>query len=236
MGIATDNQITENYLPQDGRSKSIPESPLADIVSKDQFLKLLITQLQHQDPLNPMESTEFTSQLAQFTSLEQLFNLNAGFEGLKSALTSLNDYQASNLIGKNVKTAGNTLRVADSQVMNQGAYALEGPANMVSVNIYDKDGFLVRTLNEPATEAGLNSVNWDGTGLHGQSVPDGDYYFEVTAVDGVGGRIEAASYIEGEITGLTFGPGGSTSLLMHGLVVDLADVLEIAKKDVTTNS
>ncbi|MBW2624429.1 MAG: hypothetical protein JRD68_16085, partial [Deltaproteobacteria bacterium] len=85
MAIATDNQITENYLPQDSRSNSTTESTLADIVSKDQFLKLLITQLQHQDPLNPMESTEFTSQLAQFTSLEQLYNLNSGFEGLKNA-------------------------------------------------------------------------------------------------------------------------------------------------------
>lgn len=236
MAIATQNQVTRNYLPQDSQDNTVKKSTLENIVNKDQFLKLLVTQLKYQDPLNPMESTEFTSQLAQFTSLEQLYNLNSSFEGLKNAMTSQNNYQAANLIGKSVIASGNTLRVEDTQVLNQGSYILEGPAGQVKISIYDKDGILVKTLDKTAVEAGLNPINWDGLGLYGQTVPDGDYTFEVEAYDGIGEMVEAAVYIEGEITGLTFGPGGSISLLMHGLVINLDDVLEIAATGVTANN
>ncbi len=236
MAIATQNQVTRNYLPQESQDNTAQKRTLENVVNKDQFLKLLIAQLRHQDPLNPMESTEFTTQLAQFTSLEQLYNLNSSFEGLKNALTSQNNYQAANLIGKSVIASGSTLRVEDTQLLNQGSYILEGPADQVKINIYDKDGLLVKTLTETAVEAGLNAINWDGLGLYGQTVSDGDYTFEVKAYDGIGEMVGAAVYIEGEITGLTFGPGGSTSLLMHGLVIDLADVLEITETRVVANN
>lgn len=236
MAIATQNQVTRNYLPQESQVNTAKKGTLENIVNKDQFLKLLVTQLRYQDPLNPMESTEFTSQLAQFTSLEQLYNLNSSFEGLKNAMTSQNNYQAANLIGKSVIASGNTLRVQDTRVLNQGSYILEGPAGQVKISIYDKDGILVKTLDKTAVEAGLNPINWDGLGLYGQTVSDGDYTFEVKAYDGIGEMVEAAVYIEGEITGLTFGPGGSTSLLMHGLVINLDDVLEIAATGVTANN
>lgn len=236
MAIATQNQVTRNYLPQESQVNTAKKGTLENIVNRDQFLKLLVTQLRYQDPLNPMESTEFTSQLAQFTSLEQLYNLNSSFEGLKNAITSQNNYQAANLIGRSVIASGNTLRVQDTRVLNQGSYILEGPAGQVKISIYDKDGILVKTLDKTAVEAGLNPINWDGLGLYGQTVSDGDYTFEVKAYDGIGEMVEAAVYIEGEITGLTFGPGGSTSLLMHGLVINLDDVLEIAATGVTANN
>lgn len=236
MAIATQNQVTRNYLPQESQVNTAKKGTLENIVNRDQFLKLLVTQLRYQDPLNPMESTEFTSQLAQFTSLEQLYNLNSSFEGLKNAMTSQNNYQAANLIGRSVIASGNTLRVQDTRVLNQGSYILEGPAGQVKISIYDKDGILVKTLDKTAVEAGLNPINWDGLGLYGQTVSDGDYTFEVKAYDGIGEMVEAAVYIEGEITGLTFGPGGSTSLLMHGLVINLDDVLEIAATGVTANN
>ena len=235
MAIATQNQVTRNYLPQESQDNTAKKNTLENMVSKDQFLKLLVTQLKYQDPLNPMDSTAFTAQLAQFTSLEQLYNLNSSFEGLKNAMTSQNNYQAANLIGRNVMASGNTLRVEDTQVLNQGSYILEGPADQVKVSIYDKDGILVKILDETAVEAGSKAINWDGLGLYGQAVSDGDYTFEVKAYDGMGNTVEAAVYIEGEITGLTFGPGGSTSLLMHGLIIDLADVLEIAEISAAAN-
>ena len=236
MAIATQNQVTRNYLPQESQDNTAQKNTLENMVSKDQFLKLLVTQLKYQDPLNPMESTAFTAKLAQFTSLEQLYNLNSSFEGLKNAMTSQYNYQAANLIGKSVIASGNTLRVEDTQVLNQGSYILEGPADQVKISIYDKDGILVKTLDEIAAEPGLNAINWDGLGLYDQTVSDGDYTFEVKAYDGIGQIVGAAVYIEGKITGLTFGPGGSTSLLMHGLVIDLADVLEIAEASVVANS
>lgn len=236
MAIATQNQVTRNYLPQESQVNTAKKGTLENIVNKEQFLTLLVAQLKYQDPLNPMESTEFTSQLAQFTSLEQLYNLNSSFEGLKNAMTSQNNYQAVNLIGKSVIASGNTLRVQDTRVLNQGSYILEGPAGQVKISIYDKDGILVKTLDKTAVEAGLNPINWDGLGLYGQTVSDGDYTFEVKAYDGIGEMVEAAVYIEGEITGLTFGPGGSTSLLMHGLVINLDDVLEIAAAGVIANN
>ncbi len=235
MTIATQNQVTRNYLPQESQDSTTKKNTLESVVSKDQFLKLLVTQLRYQDPLNPMESTAFTAQLAQFTSLEQLYNLNSSFEGLKNAMTSQNNYQVANLIGKSVIATGNTLRVEDTQALNQGSYILEGPADRVKISIYDKDGILVMTLDEAAVEAGSNAINWDGLGFYGQTVSDGDYTFEVKAYNGIGEMVESSVYIEGEITGLTFGPGGSTSLLMHGLVIDLADVLEVTETSVAAN-
>lgn len=230
MSVVTDNQITRNYLPQ-GPGNSAEASKESKIVSKDQFLKLLIAQMKYQDPLNPMKGTEFTAQLAQFTSLEQLYNLNTGLSSLKTAIDAQSNLQAASLIGKQVRSYGDTFEIKDGTLITNGAYALKNFAAQVQVKIYDPDGNLVAALADFNKSAGQHKIEWDGQNIMGVPVADGQYTFEVSANDENGETMKVTSLIEGRVTGLTFNEQGVPILLLDDTQIKLADVVEITERN-----
>ncbi|MBW2061118.1 MAG: flagellar hook capping protein [Deltaproteobacteria bacterium] len=227
MTVVTQNQITQNYLPVKQNDPDLYQEGNYTKIGKDEFLKLLIAQMKYQDPLNPIEGTEFTAQLAQFTSLEQLYNINDTLEGLNTALTAQNSFQAVNLLGKTVKTAGQWLNVEEGELVTAGVYELKNAAQQVQINIYSQDGAMVHSIDHPAQEAGTHQVEWDGRNFLGQPVPDGIYAFEVVARNPDDSLIDSTGYTKGTITGLTFGQGGEPILLMNGIGLNLANVIEI---------
>src|SRR3989339_2077206 len=161
-------------------------------MGKMDFLKLLITQLKNQDPLNPMEGVEFTAQLAQFTSLEQLYNINSNFTAMSTMLTAQYNFGTINLVGKEVKAAGDNLSVADG-VSTGGIVTLEEAAANVEVRIYDADSTVVGTLNLGPLGAGEHPFEWEAKDARGNAVKDGNYAFVVTAVDQNGNSVETTS-------------------------------------------
>jgi flagellar basal-body rod modification protein FlgD len=180
-------------------------------LGRDQFLKLLITQLKHQDPLNPMESVEFTAQLAQFSSLEQLFKLGDSLEGIKTSLLLQEGDQLVHYIGKNVKTSGDFLAVRGGET-EPASYRLDDDGE-VWVDIYDGQGALVRNLYPGWQERGEHALPWDGRDNTGHTVTDGDYVFKVQGRDVNGYPVSCQTYMSGEVTGVKYENGQSFLLL-----------------------
>jgi flagellar hook assembly protein FlgD len=171
-----------------------------DPLGREAFLTMLVAQLQHQDPLNPMEGTDFTSQLAQFSSLEQQFTTNDALEAIRNALEVKDGENLIDYIGKNVEGSTNTLVLQNGSVSG-GSYSLEGDAEVV-IAIYDSDGIQVRSLYGGQKEPGTYQVNWDGKDNSGSDIFDGTYSYEVIAVNDQGGVVSTTTSIEGLVNGV----------------------------------
>jgi len=226
MTVISQNQIIQNLLPQSNAAGLTSQQQETKELDKEAFLKLLVTQLKHQDPLNPLESIEFTAQLAQFTSLEQLFNLNEGVETMTSTIQSQNAFQAVDLVGKEVKAQSQVLGVKGGQP-TQGVFSLDESAASVLVNIYGENWLKIRTLDLGPLSSGPHNIDWDGRDAAGSTVSDGKYYFQVLAVSAYDEFLKTTGLVEGKITGITFDRSGQPLLVMNGLEINIADIVEI---------
>lgn len=199
------------------------------IMGKEDFLKLLVTQLKYQDPLSPMSGTEFASQLAQFSSLEQLTNLNQSvklsIEGNYILAQSINNTLTATLIGKRVKLAGATI-VKNGQDNVQLGYTLPESASSIKVNIKDENGNIVKTFDSPPSKTGDSKLLWDFTDNNGNKLPDGTYTFEVVAKNSSGDDMTVTLFKWGKIDGIRFSEKGTT-LVVDGNEYFLSDIMEI---------
>jgi flagellar basal-body rod modification protein FlgD len=203
-------------------------------MGKDAFLTLLITQLQHQDPLNPADSTEFTAQLAQFSSLEQLSNINENLDTLKLYQASINNAQAVAFIGKEVVYTGNHVELRSGQAATC-EFELSAAAKTATVSIYDATGNFVADIQLTGLNAGKQSAVWDGQDRNGNRVADGDYTFEVQAVGAGGEKLTATTYAKGTVTGIVF-EDGITYLMIGGNKIAVGDVTRINQGSASTPS
>ncbi|OQY15722.1 MAG: hypothetical protein B6I32_05930 [Desulfobacterium sp. 4572_20] len=211
-----------------GSSVTSTSSSESNILGKDDFLNLLVTQLRHQDPLSPMESAEFTSQLAQFSSLEQMSNVNTNLELLQLYQASINNSQAVGFIGKTIKAVGNSIGVADG-VADQIHFDLDKDASAVIAHIYDSHKNLVKTIQPGGLNAGVQSVEWDATNNDGNKVPDGTYTFEVIATDTDQKPVSVTTLITASVSGVSF-KDGTTYLLAGNQEIPIGSVFEVMEK------
>jgi len=170
-------------------------------VSRDDFLKLLIAQLQNQDPLSPMDNQEFAVQLAQFNSLEQLIGVNEKLESMASQQGLVSQFNSASLIGKQVVGRGNELNLGQSGGASMH-YDLAANAAKVTVKVLNANGVVVRQIDLGNQNAGAQSVIWDGQNSLGQSQPAGVYRFEVNAADGAGNALPVTKQLRGVVTGV----------------------------------
>ena len=136
----------QNMIPEYGGRTSSISGANVKTLGKDAFLKLLIAQVEHQNPLEPLQGTEFTGQLAQFSSLEELSNVNANLENLKHYQETMNNVQAMGFIGKEVVAKGSTIET-DNGDGGRIFFALDDAAAQVDVSIFDGEGKIVRILH-----------------------------------------------------------------------------------------
>jgi flagellar basal-body rod modification protein FlgD len=197
----------------------------SNILGKDDFLNLLVTQLRHQDPLSPMESAEFTSQLAQFSSLEQMSNVNSNLEVLQLYQASINNSQAVGFIGKTIKALGNTIGVVDS-VADQIHFELDKDASDVIVQIYNSGNKLIKTIKPGGLNAGEQNVTWDGTDNDNNKVPDGTYTFKVIATDTDQKPVSVKTIITALVSGVAF-KDNITYLLAGNQEIPIGSVFEV---------
>jgi flagellar basal-body rod modification protein FlgD len=194
-------------------------------MGKDAFLKLLITQLQHQDPLNPADSTEFTAQLAQFSSLEQLNNINTNLGTLQLYQASINNAQAVGFIGKEILANGNSIeKTAGRPVACE--FDLSADAKRLVVTIYDATGGFVKDIDLSGQFSGRQTVAWDGTDRNGNPVPDGAYRFEVQAEGADGIALSVSPRSRGIVTGVVF-EDGVTYLITGQNRFAIGEVLQV---------
>lgn len=215
-----------------GVTQDTGRSPSAAL-GKDDFLKLLTVQLEHQDPLSPMENQDLIAQLAQFSSLEQLENINANLQSsmeLDLILTQvLNNTAAAGLIGKAVVAEGGEVRLIspDSAQIN---FDLEADAQRVTIEILDDSGVVIRTIERQDLAAGRHEVVWDGTDEEGRDRADGTYRVRVRAFDRNGEEVVSTPLAIGEITGVKF-ENGEAILIASGLEISISEILEILGED-----
>lgn len=194
-------------------------------LGKDDFLNLLVTQLKSQDPLNPMEGTEFTAQLAQFSSLEQLYNVNANLGELSTGQATQSNAQAVGFIGRHVTAAGDRVAVAAGQA-GDIHFFLDRSAASVQVQVSDATGRPVRTLEPGALEGGDRSLTWDGCDGQGRPLADGLYTVRVQAADLDGRAVPTTPYVRALVQGVDFSSGRARLETAQGLV-DLGAVWQV---------
>lgn len=174
-----------------------------DPLGKEAFMEMLIAQLENQDPLNPMEGTEFTSQLAQYSALEQQYNSNDSLESILDVLKQ-EDSSEDNLldyIGKEVSGESEVIPVKGGSA-GAGYFTINQPADVL-VSMFDASGSRVRDIYMGQKEAGSYEIAWDGTDNNGDEVKDGEYTFQVAAMNSEGAFVPAQTGLTGTVTGVT---------------------------------
>lgn len=214
-----------NSVQSEANQQAVSQSN--DEMGKDQFLQLLVAQLQNQDPLNPMDSTDFTAQLAQFSSLEELQNVNGNLENISAIQSSLNNSQAVSFIGKVVTSSGSEFEKKNG-VSDKIYFNLKDDAAVVNIGIYDESGEFVRAIQAGSMNAGEQSVKWDGLDQDDASSPDGKYSYEVLAVDAEGLSVNVTTYSSGRVTGVNF-KNGVPYLLANQIEIPLSSVVSVAE-------
>jgi flagellar basal-body rod modification protein FlgD len=215
-----------------GGTTAAASSTSKTTMGKDAFLTLLITQLQHQDPLNPADSTEFTAQLAQFSSLEQLNNVNENLSALKLYQASINNAQAVSFIGKDILATGNSVEARSGQTV-ACEFDLAKPAQKVVVSVYDATGAFVKDVVATGLTAGRQTVSWDGRDRSGNTVADGTYTFEVQAEGSGKEAVAATTYTRGTVAGVSF-QDGVTYLAVGNRRVAIGDVVQVTQQTAAT--
>ncbi len=180
----------------------------------DSFLRLLTAQISNQDPLEPMDSTTFISQLAQLSQVEQSITSNENLEHISEQLTGLTELADVQLIGRDVTLVSTKLDLKDGQATIQ--YELSENANQVSIKIMGLDGNVIREINGLPKEAGTkHSIIWDGFNTGGLQVADGAYAFEIVASDSESNTVPYLSYVFTHVEELGFKNGQPTLLLRN---------------------
>jgi flagellar basal-body rod modification protein FlgD len=204
---------------------SEPSTAGSTALGQDAFLRLLTTQLQYQDPSNPVKNEDFVAQLAQFSSLEQLTTANAQLEGVYAALAAMNNASMAALVGTDVVARGDGFTYAGE---GEQTLHFDAPTDLsnATVTVYDEDGNVVWTGDLGETEAGEGTFTWDGRDASGNQAPPGDYHFSVSGTDAAGNPIEVEEHIVGTITEMDYSTGSPLPSI-DGVEVAIADILSL---------
>ena len=196
-----------------------------DKLDKDlnQFLTLLVTQLQNQDPLEPLDANEFTSQLVQFASVEQQIYQNSNLEKLVDMQQTSQVGSMVSYLGTDIEANGNSFNLSDSKA--EFSYELEAPSVETVLTIQDATGQEVLT-NNVSTDTGKNIFQWDGLQSDGTQAPDGPYTAIVSAKDYDGNLINVAQTVFGRVTGAG-AQNGIVTLSMGAIDAPLDQVLNV---------
>ncbi|MGB9715107.1 MAG: flagellar hook assembly protein FlgD [Thermodesulfovibrionales bacterium] len=200
------------------------EASIQKSLGKDDFLKLFVMQLRFQNPLNPMNNTEFTAQLAQFSALEQLNNMNAKLQNLLLFQNSLQNTLANNLIGRMIKFPGNEVYLKDRAEIG---YTLQEDAQNVKISIYNSNSGPVREIYLGQQKSGENNYVWDGTDNSGNLLPEGYYKIKVEAFNKSGNTVDVSTEVYRKVTGITFDNNITYLVVDNSLKVQLSDIKEI---------
>ncbi len=196
-----------------------------EMVKKEDFLRLFVTQLRYQDPLNPLDGTAFTAQLAEFSSLEQLVNMNQRMDSLLGYQDSLNNALAAGLIGRYVSYRDDIVSYQGQPV--EIRFALQRPSVDTVLRIYTPEGELIREVSlGPLT--GVQTYQWDGLDSTGTKVRPGSYRVEVVGVDAQGEPVEVIQSATARVTGVEFSQEGATYLVLNnGKRLSLSEIESI---------
>ena len=192
----------------------------------DVFLRLLVTQLQSQDPTNPTQNEDFVAQLAQFTTLEQTTSTNDLLEQLIGQNVQRTQFDLVNLIGRTVVTEGDTVSLGetDQPIL---AYALSDTARQVTIEVLGQNGQILRSLQSDASgTAGAHQVQWDGLDEDGDRLPEGVYRFRVKAVNGNQEPVANFTFARERVSNIVLGTDNPI-VVQSGKTLNTQDIISI---------
>jgi flagellar basal-body rod modification protein FlgD len=195
-------------------------------LDRSDFMTLFITQMQHQDPLEPMDSTDMASQLAQFSNMEATMKMSDNLEKLLGYQVSQNNLQLLTLIGKEVQGGGNTMGVVDGKVSTT-QYTLADAADSCRIEIYDSAGRMADTVELGYAASGVHDLTWDAKTPSGTVVPDGQYTYNVVAISALGQKVDVEYRSTGRVTGVNFDGGKAQVTVDKSVTMNVADILVV---------
>lgn len=192
--------------------------------AKMDFMELLVAQIRNQDPLQPMDNTEFTSQLTQFTMLEELESMNGKLEDSLLMGQSINNTAMLGLVGHSVTVEGNRVEVEAGQA-SENMVAASG-AGTARIEVTDETGHVVATYLKDV-EAGLNDVSWDGYLADGTAAGDGTYTITVTVADAAGDEVPFTTLMTGPVQGLRY-ENNLPVVMVGGLEFYVSEIYQVS--------
>ena len=196
-------------------------------MGKDAFLKLLVAQIRHQDPLKPQDSTQFVAELAQFSSLEQTMGINERLDLLSMQSRGLQNAEVVGLVGKRATVTGSMLTIDGSGTGAAVGFTLAGESAETKLTIRDQSGRVVRNFDLGAREPGTTRIQWDGRSDSGQVQPAGTYVVEIEANTADGSPVTASQETSGTVTAVSFDKGYPVLHLDNGTDVPISDLLRV---------
>jgi flagellar basal-body rod modification protein FlgD len=203
-------------------------------MGKDEFLKLLTFQLQNQDPMNPMDQSKFTGELAQFSQLEQLTSLNKKFDEGNKTQGIQDKFYAASFVGKKVVTTGSSIDLKESGDPGEVLFKLDGQASKVMVRILDAKNNVAGEIWKEGLSQGSHQVSWDGVALDGSPAVKGRYTAQVKAWDEMGQEVGTRTEATGIVQSVTFDQGEPV-LTVNGQKVYLRDVASFHTAETQTH-
>jgi flagellar basal-body rod modification protein FlgD len=202
-------------------------------LGREEFLTLLVAQLENQNPLDPADTEQFTDQLAQFSQVEQMINVNDKLDEMMADVEgSDGNIDVKSFVGLTVTANVSSMTINDGAVTS-GYYEVDDSAEVI-VYVYDSDGTQVATLPQGEVEAGAYLVSWDGTDDAGNALDDGEYSYVVMANSGDGYK-EVASYLSGTVDAVSY-QNGKGYLVINGVLVDPDDVTTVSASSASAAS
>ncbi len=222
------NKVADpNYIDESKKMRTVGNNQL----DKDAFMNLLLTQMKNQDPTNPLKSHEMAAQLAQFTSLEKLHNINDSIEGLRKDQRPDHNFQALSFIGKSITTDNSKITRTGEDDRHDVRFNLARDAQKVTMEIKDANGAVVRKLEVRNLKSGKNEISWNGMMEDGRPAPAGEYTASIEALGSNGRKLFVETKTEGVISGVNFTAKGP-QLLIGKQVVNLSDVKSISDPNI----
>jgi flagellar basal-body rod modification protein FlgD len=218
------NKVADpNYINDSKKMRTVGNPAL----SKDSFMTLLLTQMKNQDPTSPLKSHEMAAQLAQFTSLEKLNNINDSIAGLRKDQAPDHNFQALSFIGKTIQTDNSKLNHEDKDARHDVSFVIPADAPKISMVVKDAEGKTVRTVEFKNLKTGKNQLNWNGMTDDGRSAPVGEYNVAIEAEGSNGHKLQVDMKTEGTISGVNFTAHGP-QLMVGKQVVSMSEVKSIS--------
>jgi flagellar basal-body rod modification protein FlgD len=194
-------------------------------LGKDDFMKLMSAQLKHQDPISPMKNEQMAAQLAQFSALEQMMNVNQNLEKMAAGQKPSEHMIAASLIGKRVTTDSNHVSL-EKDGQPEISFHVPTDTQQLNLAVVNSKGEVVREFDLGGMKQGQQSVRWDGKNSKAQPQAAGDYNFRLSAIDKDGRPVQFNTDSSGLVTGVTF-EGGKSILLVDGKKVPIDKVGKI---------
>ncbi|MBO4520818.1 MAG: flagellar hook assembly protein FlgD [Alphaproteobacteria bacterium] len=208
-----------------GKDSATSKTKLFD--DMEAFLFLLTQQLKYQDPLDPMDTSEYTNQLVQYAQVEQSIQSNTYLETIVAQNVNAVATQAISYMDQYVQALGNGLPLQDGNA--KFSYVLGSDASSCVVAIKDASGSFVKTFTGVEQSAGRHEMVWDGKDNYGNQLNDGAYSLVVTALDSTGSAVEVQTTVFGKVTGVAY-DGDSVAIGMGNVATDMNSILAVHSK------